>query len=163
MIENLEDGSTVYSQDIMLSWELYLGLFMLITIVLILPAIWLLSRAYHPKQVCIVRRDHIAWDEDRVKLFFKDIVCCYKAKKFFWLAGRNRNIKTILTFQLKNGTTDLDNFYKLSTREQQHLLKLLRKLGVKQKRGKLFAQQPQSLAAWQAAQEQQFLEESSED
>lgn len=159
MIQQAEDGSTIYYKDIMRNPELYIGLFMLITIVLVIPAIWLLSRAYHPKQICTVGRDYISWDD--YKLFFKDIVYFQVAKKYFLVRPR---LRTILTFTLRTNkkSCDLNDFHYLTTTEKQHLLRTLRKLGLKQKRNKFFAEQPTTLQTWQNIQEQQFLEKEDE-
>ena len=130
MIQQTEDGNTIYCRDIMCNSELYIGLFMLVTIVLIIPAIWLLCRAYHPKQVCVVGKDYISWED--YKLLFKDIVCFQVAKKSFLVRP---TLRTVLIFTLRTDkkNCDLNDFHYLTTTEQQHLLRLLRKLGLKQK------------------------------
>ena len=134
--------------------ELYIGFLMLATIVLVIPAIWLLSRAYHPKQVCAVGKDYISWKD--YKLLFKDIVCFQVAKKSFLVRP---TLRTVLTFTLRtNKNCDLNDFHYLTAADKQHLLRTLRKLGLKQKRNKFFAEQPISLQTWQNIQEQQFLE-----
>lgn len=155
MIQQAEDGSTIYYRDMVHNRELYIGLICLVTIVLVIPAIWLLSRAYHPKQVCIVGKDYISWED--YKLLFKDISCFQVAKKYFPVRPYFRTV-LIFTLRTSKKTCDLNDFYYLTTTEKQHLLHSLRKLGLKQKRNKFFAEQPTSLQTWQNIQERQFLE-----
>ena len=155
MIQQTEDGSTLYYRDTMYNPALYIGLLMLATVILIIPAIWLIDRAYHPKPICTVGRDYILWND--YKLSFKDIAFLQVAKKYFLVRP---NLRTVLTFTLRtNKKMDMNDFYYLTATEQQHLVHLLQKLGLKRKRDKLFAQQPTSLQTWQNIQEQQFLEE----
>lgn len=154
MIETSKDGNTVYYKDRTLA--LYLGLLALFigglvmlrlgwctvfTVVVIIQVVLVVYFAVLPKKVCIIGTDHISWNNH--KLLFQDIsFFCITRKSlgldFFvaYTTTHGEGIHSVLTFVLRTNQQiyDLDGFLDLSSKEQQHLLRLLRKSGVKQKK-----------------------------